>query len=50
MSRPSARAFWKNFWRSEKAFVDRCVTAVQNNITKVRKGQDCCGHPGEPGC
>ncbi|MFH1652307.1 MAG: hypothetical protein ABID87_09455 [Chloroflexota bacterium] len=22
----------------------------RNNLIKIRKRQDCCGHPGEPGC
>ncbi|MFC1939206.1 hypothetical protein ACFLXO_00795 [Chloroflexota bacterium] len=22
----------------------------RNNLIKIMRGQDCCGHPGEPGC
>jgi hypothetical protein len=23
---------------------------LRNNIVKIKNRQDCCGHPGEPGC
>lgn len=22
----------------------------RNNLSKLRHGKNCCGHPGEPGC
>jgi hypothetical protein len=31
-------------WRDKLRFFFR------NNWTKIRNVQDCCGHPGEPGC
>ncbi len=49
MARPSARAFFTNlsvpmpFWRKVRLL-------LRNNAIKIAKGQDCCGHPGEPGC
>jgi hypothetical protein len=23
---------------------------LRNNLVKIKNRQDCCGHPGEPGC
>jgi hypothetical protein len=48
--KPSLRTAWRNFWRSELSFVERCAAAARNNAIKVRTGHNCCGHPGEPGC
>jgi hypothetical protein len=48
--KPSLRAALRNFWRSDAAFVERCKQAARNNAIKIRTGQSCCGHPGEPGC
>ena len=50
MKRPSFRQSLRNFWTSDLPFVERCRKAVGNNAIKARKGQNCCGHPGEPGC
>jgi hypothetical protein len=48
--RPSLRASWQNFWQSDMPFVARCQVAFKNNAIKMRTRQNCCGHPGEPGC
>ena len=44
---PSAKAFFTNM----KVPLHRKLQLVlRNNLIKMRKRQDCCGHPGEPGC
>jgi len=48
--KPSLRTAWRNFWRSDATFVERCKQAARNNAIKVRTGRDCCGHHGEAGC
>ncbi len=46
---PGYRAFQANLsapmplWRKLRLL-------LRNNFIKLRRGQSCCGHPGEPGC
>jgi hypothetical protein len=28
----------------------KIVLLFRNNLYKIRHGENCCGHPGEPGC
>jgi predicted DCC family thiol-disulfide oxidoreductase YuxK len=46
---PSAKAFFTNM-RAPMPLRRKLYLVVRNNLTKMRKRQDCCGHPGEPGC
>jgi hypothetical protein len=50
MSRPSPRAFFANWNRSDLPFPERLRVAMRNSMIKVRTRKDCCGHEGEPGC
>ena len=48
-TRPSPRAFFANLqgpgpWR------EKIRLLLRNNWKKLTGFQDCCGHPGEPGC
>ena len=46
---PRRRAFLTNM--SAPMPIHRKIYLVlRNNLTKIRRGQSCCGHPGEPGC
>lgn len=47
--RPSAKAFISNL-KVQMTFKKKARLFVRNNIIKILKRQNCCGHPGEPGC
>jgi hypothetical protein len=48
--RSSLQAFFTN-WRESKLPVHKKLALTfRNNWIKLRKHQECCGHPGEPGC
>jgi hypothetical protein len=49
MTKPSPRDFISNLsirlpWR------EKIRLLLKNNLLKLKKRQNCCGHPGEPGC
>jgi len=49
MTKPSPRDFISNLsirlpWRKKIRLL------LKNNLLKLKKRQNCCGHPGEPGC
>ena len=46
---PNLRAVFANM-RSPMPLGRKLQRVVANNWTKVRTRQNCCGHPGEPGC
>jgi hypothetical protein len=46
---PDPHAFLDNF-RGPLPWTRKLQMAGRNTWTKVRTGQRCCGHPGEPGC
>jgi hypothetical protein len=46
--RPSPRAFLNNLQGPEA--LDQKTKLLHNNWLKLKNFQDCCGHPGEPGC
>ena len=48
--RPSFRESMKNFWSSDLPFAERVRLTLKNNAIKARRGQNCCGNHGEPGC
>jgi hypothetical protein len=46
---PTARAFFTNM--SVPMPLGRKLKLVfRNNFIKIWRRQNCCGHPGEPGC
>lgn len=48
--KPSLGAVVSN-WNSYNApFATKLRLALSNNLTKVRKRQNCCGNHGQPGC
>jgi hypothetical protein len=38
---------WKTY---DAPFATKVRMVVSNNLTKIRKRQDCCGNHGQPGC
>ncbi len=41
----------RNNWRgSSLPFIQKLKIAGGNTWIKIRNRQQCCGHPGEPGC
>jgi hypothetical protein len=47
--RPSARAFFTNL-SGPQPWLEKVSLLLKNNWLKIKNFQDCCGHPGEPGC
>ena len=47
--RPDIRAFFTNLAGPEP-WQEKLRLLLQNNWLKIKTFQDCCGHPGEPGC
>lgn len=50
MARPSIRDFLRNFDTYDGSLDKKARKAVTNSVKKLVTLQDCCGHPGEPGC
>ncbi|MHB0866259.1 MAG: hypothetical protein ACYC6B_01645 [Thermoleophilia bacterium] len=48
--RPSAAAFFTNWHESDLSFAGKLRLTFGNQWIKLRHGQSCCGHEGEPGC
>jgi hypothetical protein len=46
---PSASAVWNNM-RVKMPWRKKLRVAMGNYWIRIAKRQDCCGHPGEPGC
>ncbi len=46
---PSIKAFFTNMSVSMPLF-EKLRLIFRNNLIKLLKMQNCCGHPGEPGC
>jgi hypothetical protein len=49
-SRPSFGAMVSNWRTYDAPFRTKLRMTLSNNWTKVRKRQNCCGNPGQPGC
>ncbi len=51
-SRPTGRAktLLSNWRASPLSFPEKLALAARNNLVKIRRRRDCCGHHGEPGC
>jgi hypothetical protein len=47
--RPSIRDFFTNL-SGPMPIKDKIRLLLRNNFIKIKNRQDCCGHPGEPGC
>jgi hypothetical protein len=47
--RPSLRAAFTNM-RAPMPLRRKLWLVLRNNWIKLRTGQNCCGHHGEPGC
>jgi len=47
--RPDMRAFFTNL-AGPQPWTTKVRLLLRNNWLKIRHRQDCCGHPGEPGC
>jgi len=47
--RPSIRDFLTNL-SGPMPFWEKVSLLLRNNAVKIKNRQDCCGHPGEPGC
>jgi hypothetical protein len=46
---PSLRAFFTNL-SAPMPLGRKIKLLLRNNAIKIVRRQDCCGHPGEPGC
>ncbi len=49
MVRPSPKDFLANL-RIRMPWGDKIRLIIRNNFIKIKTRQNCCGHPGEPGC
>jgi len=47
--RPSLWDFFMNL-SGPMSLINKISLLLRNNIIKLKNRQDCCGHPGEPGC
>jgi hypothetical protein len=48
-NRPSPRAFFTNL-QGPAPWYGKLRLLMRNNWIKLKNFQNCCGHPGEPGC
>ena len=48
--RPSFRSVFSNWHEYDGSFAEKLRLALRNSWVRLRGGQLCCGHPGEPGC
>jgi len=49
-ARPSMRAVVSNWRGYDAGFLTKIRMALRNTGTKIVRLDNCCGHPGEPGC
>jgi hypothetical protein len=49
MTEPSPRDFIANL-RCSMDWREKLRLLLKNNLLKLKKFQNCCNHPGEPGC
>jgi len=49
MTTPSPRDFISNL-RVKMTWRGKLRLLLKNNLLKLKQFQNCCGHPGEPGC
>lgn len=48
--RPSVGAGYQNWKESDAGFFEKLRLVSRNSWRKMKLRQDCCDHPGEPGC
>jgi len=48
-SGPNARSFFTNL-QVDMPWPKKVRLLVRNHWIKIKNFQNCCGHPGEPGC
>lgn len=48
--RISLHEAWQNYREYDASWATKLRMAAANQLMKIRTGQPCCGHPGEPGC
>ena len=48
--RLASNAFFTNWRESNLPFAAKLRLTFRNQWIKIRHGQSCCGHHGEPGC
>jgi hypothetical protein len=48
-TRPGIRDFFSNL-SGTAPLREKISLFIRNNAIKIKNRQDCCGHPGEPGC
>jgi len=49
MTHPSPKDFISNL-RFRMPWREKILLIIKNNLIKIKTLQNCCGHPGEPGC
>jgi ATP-dependent protease HslVU (ClpYQ) ATPase subunit len=49
MTTPSPRDFISTL-RGRMPWREKLRLLLKNNLRKLKNMQNCCGHPGEPGC
>jgi hypothetical protein len=49
-AKPSFGAFTANWSGYDAPFGTKLRMSLSNTWTKIRKRQNCCGNPGQPGC
>ena len=47
---PSPRAMVSNWFTYDASLATKLRLAAVNTLIKLRSGQGCCGHHGQPGC
>jgi len=47
--KPNPRSFFTNL-TVDMPWQKKILLVLRNNWIKIRNFQNCCGHPGEPGC
>jgi hypothetical protein len=48
-AKPSIRDFFTNL-SGPRPLSEKIALLIRNNALKIKNRQECCGHPGEPGC
>jgi hypothetical protein len=47
--KPDIQAVIRNL-KKPVPFLQKLGFVIKNSLIKITKFQNCCGHPGEPGC
>ena len=49
-SKPSLKAIFSNWNRSNASFLEKIKMLLKNNLRKIKNGETCCGNQGQVGC